>query len=63
MYSRIRIAACVLCALQWSAETNAKITALFFKWLVGPLETKEVEVDFEGRKQTWKSGVQIKKCR
>ncbi len=52
-----------LCALQWSAETNARITALFFKWLVGPLETKDVEVDFDGRKQTWNSGVQIKKCR
>ena len=51
------------CALQWSAETNATITALFFKWLVGPLETKDVEVDFEGKKQTWRSGVQIKKCR
>ena len=49
--------------LQWSAETNASITAIFFKWLVGPLETKEVEVDFEGEKETWRSGVQIKKCR
>ena len=49
--------------LQWSAETNASITAIFFKWLVGPLETKEVDVDFEGEKRTWRSGVQIKKCR
>lgn len=50
-------------SLQWSAETNAWITAIFFKWLVGPLETKEVEVPFNGEKQTWRSGVQIKKCR
>ncbi len=49
--------------MQWSAETNALITVLGFKWLVGPLETKEVEVEFEGEKQKWKSGVQIKKCR
>jgi len=27
------------------------------------LETKEVDVDFEGEKRTWRSGVQIKKCR
>ena len=49
--------------LQWSAEINALITVLGFKWLVGPLETKEVEVDFNGDKQKWQSGVQIKKCR
>ena len=49
--------------MQWSAETNAAITALFFKWLVGPLETKDVEVEFKGDKHTWRSGVQIKKCR
>ena len=42
---------------------NALITVLGFKWLVGPLETKEVEVEFAGEKQRWKSGVQIKKCR
>lgn len=50
-------------SLQWSAEMNALITVLGFKWLVGPLETKEVEVEFAGEKQKWKSGVQIKKCR
>jgi hypothetical protein len=49
--------------MQWSAETNAWITAVGFKWLVGTLETKDVEVEFEGQKQTWHSGVQIKKCR
>lgn len=49
--------------LQWSAETNASITAIFFRWLVGPLETKEVDVEFEGEKRIWRSGVQIKKCR
>ena len=52
-----------MCVLQWSAETNASITAIFFKWLVGPLETKEVEVDIEGEQKIWRSGVQIKKCR
>ena len=50
-------------ALQWSAETNASITAIFFRWLVGPLETKEVDVEFEGEQKIWRSGVQIKKCR
>ena len=30
---------------------------------VGPLETKDVEITFQGQKQTWRSGVQIKKCR
>lgn len=49
--------------VQWSAETNALITVLGFKWLVGPLERKEVEVEFKGEKQKWQSGVQIKKCR
>jgi len=46
-----------------NAEFNAWITTLGFKWLVGPAEVKEVEVDFEGRKEVWKSGVQITKCR
>lgn len=49
--------------LQWTAEANAAITQKFFAWLVGPLEVKEVEVQFEGKTQTWKSGVQIEKCR
>ena len=51
------------CVMQWSAETNASITAIFFRWLVGPLETKEVDVEFEGQTRIWRSGVQIKKCR
>ena len=52
-----------MCSLQWSAETNASITAVFFRWLVGPLETKEVDIEFERQKKIWRSGVQIKKCR
>lgn len=50
-------------AVQWTAEVNAAITQRFFVWLVGPLEVKEVEVQFVGKAQTWKSGVQISKCR
>ena len=49
--------------LQWTAEMNAAITQKFFAWLVGPLEVKEVDVQFDGKQQTWKSGVQITKCR
>ena len=30
---------------------------------MGPLETKEVDIEFEGQKKIWRSGVQIKKCR
>jgi hypothetical protein len=30
---------------------------------VGPSELTEVEIEFEGKKQVWKSGVKIKKCR
>ncbi|KAL3153485.1 hypothetical protein ABBQ38_011816 [Trebouxia sp. C0009 RCD-2024] len=48
---------------QWTAELNAAITQKFFAWLVGPLKVQETEVDYKGQKQTWKSGVQIKKCR
>ena len=46
-----------------NAEFNAWITTLGFTWLVGPSELTEVEVEFEGNKETWKSGVKIKKCR
>lgn len=46
-----------------NAEFNAFITVLGFAWLVGPSELKEVEVDYEGRKEKWMSGVTIKKCR
>lgn len=53
----------MLSLLQWTAEVNAAITQKFFAWLVGPLEVQEAEIEFEGQKQTWKSGVQIKKCR
>lgn len=49
--------------VQWTAEMNAAITQKFFAWLVGSLEVKEVDVQFDGKQQTWKSGVQIIKCR
>ncbi|GAB4816265.1 hypothetical protein N2152v2_003311 [Parachlorella kessleri] len=44
---------------KWGAELNARITPAFFTWLVGPMETTEVEVD--GVKQ--QSRVFIKRCR
>ncbi|XP_020589137.1 beta-carotene isomerase D27, chloroplastic-like [Phalaenopsis equestris] len=44
---------------KWAAEFNAALTVPFFRWLVGPSEVIEVEVD--GMKQ--RSGVHIKKCR
>lgn len=43
----------------WGAELNARITPLFFEWLVGPC--KIVEVDISGKVLT--SGVEIEKCR
>jgi hypothetical protein len=46
-----------------NAEFNAWVTTLGFGWLVGPSEVVEVEVEFEGRPQTWRSGVKIEKCR
>jgi len=46
-----------------NAEFNAWITTLGFQWLVGPADVKEVDVQFEGRAEKWRSGVQIKKCR
>lgn len=55
------ISECLL--LQWTAELNAAITQRFFAWLVGPLEVQEAEIEYKGEKKTWKSGVQIKKCR
>ena len=54
---------CMFSLLQWTAELNAAITQKFFAWLVGPLEVQEAEIEYNGQKQTWKSGVQIKKCR
>lgn len=44
---------------KWGAEINAKLTLLFFRWLVGPMEIIEAEVD--GEKQM--SQVHIKQCR
>jgi hypothetical protein len=46
-----------------NAEFNAFITVLGFAWLVGPSKLKEVEVDYQGSKEKWMSGVTIKKCR
>ena len=44
---------------KWGAEINAKLTLLFFNWLVGPMEIVEAEVN--GEKQM--SQVHIKQCR
>ncbi|GAB4815549.1 hypothetical protein N2152v2_002595 [Parachlorella kessleri] len=38
-----------------NSEVNAFITTLGFTWLI--------EVDYQGRKEEWLSGVEIKKCR
>ena len=46
-----------------NAEFNAWITTLGFTWLVGPSELNEVEVEFNGATEVWKSGVKITKCR
>ncbi len=35
----------------------------FFAWLVGPMEMTDVEVEYKGEQQVWRSGVHIKKCR
>jgi len=44
---------------RWACEFNAALTVPFFRWLVGPSEVIEVEID--GVRQ--RSGVLIKKCR
>ena len=44
---------------KWGAELNARITPAFFTWLVGPMQTEEVDVN--GVMQ--KSSVHIKRCR
>jgi len=41
---------------------NIQIFSLFSPQ-VGPSKLEDVEIEFEGRKQVWKSGVKIKKCR
>ncbi|HBQ98936.1 MULTISPECIES: DUF4033 domain-containing protein [unclassified Roseofilum] len=49
---------------QWVCEANAWFATLLFEWLVGPCETKTVEI--KNKNQTirqQKSAVQIKKCR
>lgn len=46
-----------------NAEFNAWITTLGFTWLVGPSELTDVQVEFQGNQETWRSGVHIKKCR
>ena len=49
---------------KWGAELNARITPAFFTWLVGPMETIEVEVVApDGTSSTQRSGVQIERCR
>jgi len=44
---------------KWGAEVNAWITPIFFRWLVGPMERRETEIN--GRPQ--KSLVHITRCR
>jgi len=44
---------------KWGAELNAWITPVFFRWLVGPMERRETEVNG----QVQKSAVHITKCR
>lgn len=41
---------------KFNSEVNAFITVLGFAWLVGPSELKEVEVEYKGRTERWKSG-------
>jgi len=50
---------------KWGAEVNALITPMFFAWLVGPMETVEVDVEQPGGggTLTQRSGVKIEKCR
>ena len=49
---------------KWGAELNAIITPAFFTWLVGPMQTIEVEVQRpDGSTVVQRSGVQIEKCR
>lgn len=56
---------------KWSAEANAFFTKVGFGWLVGPMETIDVEVDLAAiglstdpsARETWRSGVRIEKCR
>lgn len=48
---------------QRNAEFNAFITTIGFGWLVGKMEQKDVEVQFEGKTEVWRSGVKITKCR
>ena len=49
--------------MQWSAELNARITTVFFTWLVGPMDLEADDVVFNGQTQRWRSKVKIKKCR
>ncbi|BBN17711.1 beta-carotene isomerase [Marchantia polymorpha subsp. ruderalis] len=43
----------------WGAELNARITPLFFEWLVGPCQVAEVQIG----DKLLRSEVQIEKCR
>eukprot|EP00897_Mesotaenium_endlicherianum_P005032 jgi/Mesen1/4557/ME000232S03816 len=44
---------------EWGAELNARITPIFFTWLVGPCQVAEAEVNGKALR----SAVQIEKCR
>nr|AFI78792.1 putative D27 protein [Chlorokybus atmophyticus] len=44
---------------KWGAELNAWVTPTFFKWLVGPMEVRDVDINGV----TQRSQVHIKKCR
>jgi hypothetical protein len=49
---------------RWGAELNARITPAFFSWLVGPMQTIEVEVrGRDGKGTLQNSGVHIERCR
>jgi hypothetical protein len=49
---------------RWGAEINAKISNTFFSWLVGPMETIQVEFARpNGEIVVQNSGVQIERCR
>ena len=45
---------------KWGAQLNARITPAFFTWLVGPMQTEEVDIEGQG---SMRSAVHIEKCR
>lgn len=49
---------------QWVCESNAWFATIFFEWLVGKSEIREVEVvTVDNQTRVQKSGVYIQKCR